>query len=78
MLPFVTNPAKAATTLVGAALLVGLVYEIGFNTSDAFVGIVVLAFLTLAAGMVAIIWLVDMALVRTLMERRRSRLAKPS
>ena len=77
MLPFVTNPAKAATTLVGAALLVGLVYEIEFNTSDAFVGIVVLAFLTLAAGMVAIIWLVDMALVRTLMERRRSRLAKP-
>ena len=72
MLPFVTNPAKAATTLVGVALLVGLVYEIGFNTSDAFAGIVVLAFLTLAAGMVAIIWLVDMALVRTLMERRRS------
>jgi len=48
-------PSKAAAALVGLALVVGLVYEIGFNGSDAFVGIVIIAFVLLAAALLALI-----------------------
>ena len=66
-------PSKAAAALVGLALVVGLVYEIGFNGSDAFVGIVIIAFVLLAAALLALIWFVDATLVRTIAERQRLR-----
>jgi hypothetical protein len=77
MLPPVTKPAKLATGVVVAALLVGLVYEIGFNADDAFWGLVVAGFLSCSAVLMAIIWVID-DIARKLIERRGGDFAKPS
>lgn len=72
-----TKPAKLAIAVVVVALLVGLVYETGFNADDAFWALVVAGFLSCAAVLVAIIWVVD-DVVRKLIERRRASYVKTS
>ena len=57
--------------MVLAAFVVGIVYELGFNTTDAFAALVVVALLALAAGLLALIWVADFVVARSLVERRR-------
>jgi hypothetical protein len=71
-----SGPAKVAVALVGIAFVVGLVYELWFNESDAFVGLVVIALVAYAATLLALIWVVDDIIVRIAKRRRLGKSAR--